>query len=97
MIFNYSILQAREDVSYKFSPWSGAKEKFSGGDYDTVYNGSVVLEDFVPEDEVLEMLFSMYNRDVKPKGYKGHNLSVSDVVKLNDNYYYCDFIDWKKI
>jgi len=44
----------------------------------------------------LEKLFCKYNID-HPAGYKGRSLSVSDVVKLNDKYYYCQPFGWDEI
>lgn len=62
--------------------------------YKCVYDGDMEFED-------LEDVFCIFNMR-HPDGFKGHSLSVSDIVKvLNDDRtktsYYCDSFGWKKI
>ena len=45
---------------------------------------------------LLESLFEEFNLR-HPKDFRGHSLSVSDIVKVNNNYYYCDSFGWKKL
>ena len=45
---------------------------------------------------LLESLFEEFNLR-HPKDFHGHSLSVSDIVKVNRTYYYCDSFGWKKI
>lgn len=46
--------------------------------------------------KTLENLFTTFNIN-HPENYHGHSLSVSDIVKLGDKYYFCDSIGWKEI
>lgn len=59
--------------------------------YDLVYSGLLTLQG--SNDEVLESLFEKFNRD-RPADFKGHSMSVSDVVVLSRNgvttSHYCD-------
>lgn len=63
--------------------------------YDLVYEGN-------PNCATLEDVFEMFNIN-HPKEYKGHSLSVSDIVKVvghkevEDGYYFCDSLGWKKL
>lgn len=45
---------------------------------------------------LLEGLFEEFNLR-HPHDFHGHSLSVSDIVKVNNDYYYCDSFGWKKI
>jgi hypothetical protein len=38
----------------------------------------------------------MFNLE-HPKDFRGHSLSVSDIVQMEDEFYYCDSFGWKKI
>ena len=46
--------------------------------------------------DILEELFELLNIN-HPVDYKGHSLSVSDIILLNGKYYYCDAYGWKEI
>ena len=49
----------------------------------------------------LEAIFTAFNLTAfsrnHPIGFRGHSLSVSDVVSLNGEYYFCDSFGFKKI
>ena len=59
-----------------------------------------VYSDDVPYDKSVEMfleyLFKKFNLD-RPIDFGGHSMSVSDIVKINGKYYFCDSIGWKNI
>lgn len=46
--------------------------------------------------EYLDDLFIDLNCN-RPSDFKGHSLSVSDVVVVDGNAYYCDSFGWQKI
>lgn len=59
-------------------------------DYKLVYEGE-------EDDEVeLDDIFTKFNI-AHPEGFKGHSLSVSDVVELDGKYYYCDDMGWEEV
>lgn len=103
----YHVYQTEAD--YAFIGWERAKEKFSLGDYKSVYSGELV--DSVScngeekrinqnDKEVLENLFEMFNLR-KPEDFQGRSLSVSDVVEIvrknRTRRYYCDRFGWMEI
>ena len=50
----------------------------------------------------LDHLYAIFNGTTLPNGYHGHNLSVSDIVGIqNDSgeweYHYCDLQGWKQV
>ena len=102
MYLDYSIYQIAKDSKNKFLSFN--KDTFDFSDYDIVYYHSKLVEvDMTPKEylknhseEILEEIFDKYNLDV-PKDFTGHSLSVSDVVEINGNYYYCDSFGWKNI
>ena len=65
------------------------QKKLDASIYDCVFDGNVETDD-------LDNLFMMCNLN-KPNGYVGRSMSVSDVVKMNDDYYYVDDIGFVKI
>lgn len=58
--------------------------------YSKVFDGEV-------ECENLEEVFAKFNSDDEKPGFTGHSMSVSDVVKLDDEAFFCDSIGFKKI
>lgn len=68
------------------------------GAYDNVYSGSI--DGFTDAGDVLEELFEVFNIR-HPADFKGHSLSVSDVVVLTEaglyEAYFCDFDGWTEI
>lgn len=58
--------------------------------YDVVFQGT--LED----DLDLEDIYMSFQGQ-KPEGYKGHSVSMSDVVEMEGKYYYCDRYGWTEI
>lgn len=96
----YTILQIRdveENISkqgWAFMGYEFAKEhNFSMDDYRVVYSGKIEGEKPM---EVLEDLFYVFNMK-HPKDFKGHSLSVSDIVILDGENYYCDRAGWRKM
>lgn len=75
------------ETKYAFLSWKTAATDFRFSDYEYVYGGySDSLEDIYAR-------FNMFH----PSDFKGHSLSVSDVVMFGDQYYYCDSIGWENI
>ena len=63
--------------------------QFSKNDYKVVYSGQMDVEDV--EDVYMRLQF------VKPNGYKGHSLSVSDVVFMDGKALFCDSYGFKDV
>jgi len=64
--------------------------------YKTVYSGEINTKNFSNVTGVLEELFRIFNIE-HPEDFRGHSLSVSDIVKLNDKYYFCDSYSWEEV
>lgn len=106
MIINTKIFQTK-DSRVAFMPWNflsdNIKKNFSLVKYDKVFEGDVNTEenDIQPEcvHSILDYLFCAFNVGSyrQDSGYTGHSLSVSDVVYVNGNYYYCDSLGWKQL
>lgn len=63
-------------------------------DYDVVFTGELLEE--CDELVMCEQLFTTFNIN-HPENFKGHSLSVSDIVKINENYYFCDNFGFVKL
>lgn len=94
----YTILQIEdvENVNYVFRDWDRAKKEFSISDYTVVYQGEERKSNYKKDTQLLERLFCKFNMD-HPDDFMGRSLSMSDVVVIGNNYYYCDTFGWKKI
>lgn len=99
--FDYEILinEDRETMFMKLD-WilDEIRSKIVLDDYEKAYEGTVEGE-INEEDDiifVLEEVYMIFNMK-HPKDYKNRSLSVSDVVKLNDDYYFVDSLGFKKI
>lgn len=75
----------------------GLKVKFEN--YHWVYGGTLPDEN-LSEEAMLEGLFCKFNTE-RPNGFRGHSLSVSDVIILKidgyGTYWYCDRFGFSKI
>lgn len=96
----YNIYQIRNirETRYAFRSWEEAETYFRFMDYKKVYSGDV--SDVDNASSALEKLFVKFNID-HPDDFRGHSLSVSDVVTIETGkgwkWFYCDDIGWKDI
>ena len=98
----YQILQVKESAEnsryIKFSSLEMLEHlglKVTRDMYEIVWEGEVDESETV--DGTLEDIFRRFNIGAKPEDYKGHSLSVSDIVRLDDKYYYCDSYSFEQI
>ena len=96
----YKLLQIKDfkNNNYMFMNYDWAKEKgFKLEDYEVVYEGEYfeVANDVIVLI-ILEDLFYTFNVN-RPKDFRGHSMSVSDVIYLDGKYYYTDSIGFKEV
>lgn len=99
----YRILQLdrdRESVSQNrkmFEPWE-VLNKCCGGfdirDYKEVYAGDHQTDKST--EVALDEIFEQFNLR-HPEDFRGHSLSVSDVVIMDNEIYFCDSFGWVKV
>ena len=95
----YQINMDRDNGNYSFTNYENTIRRTGGGIrssiYDCVFDGEVACKG-------LEEVYEKFNID-SPPGFKGHSLSVSDIVEIAESdsvekgYYFCDSIGFKKI
>lgn len=70
----------------------------SAADYDRVYECTTAGLGLanVPDSRLKEEIFRVFNID-KPADFKGHSLSVSDIVVLDGAAYYVDVYGFKQV
>lgn len=93
----YEIWQLkRENLrAYGFERYDWAKAHgFKLSDYEKTYDGEIEME--LDEEVALELIFKIFNLN-RPEDFKGHSLSVSDIVVLDGKKFYCDSWSWKAI
>ncbi len=78
-------------------PTFRVEEKCNLDDYNKVYEYIETFDDnIVSSNQKLEVIFEKFNIN-RPEDFKGHSLSVGDIVFLGEQAYVCDMIGWKKI
>lgn len=82
-----------EAIQIIFRPLSKATAYIEQGfqlAYDLLYSGEVTCGKDWSDGQVLERLFRIFNFD-HPADYKGHSLSISDIICLDGvKFYYCE-------
>ena len=95
---SFEIYQVKSGEEYHDKRFAGLSELIGTpnvADYDLVYSGKLSEIDVNAENknEILESIFTKFNID-RPEDFKGHSLSVSDVVVLHkddtDTAHYVD-------
>ena len=70
------------------------REGLSFRDYEKVYQSRTTVK--LPDNELLQLIFEkLYS--YPPEDYKGRKSSVSDIIRLDNKFYYCDSVGWKDI
>lgn len=95
----YQIRRVDETRDVRFEPYerllkAGIKPDFKT--YDKMYEADVSMLSGKNTGEKLESAFYVFNQE-RPEDFKGHSLSVSDVVVLDDTAYYVDSVGFKPL
>ena len=92
----YKIKQIKDlkNCDYAFMHYDWCKDKINLNDYEVAYEGEIEVTSSI--NNTLEELFEIFNIR-HPEDYKGRSLSVSDIVEIDGNNYYCDSIGWVKL
>ena len=91
----YQLKNNPENHAIRFEGYTLAEkhgEPAKPENYDLVYSGS--LDDFEDTNK-LEAIYTKFNLD-RPEDFKGHSLSVSDIIVMNNEAHYVDsygFVD----
>lgn len=99
--YYYEIYQVKAKEDFAFVEWDWAKKFcWSFKPYKMVWAG---FEDAKDDCDLLNYLFEKFNVN-HPKDFKGHSMSVSDIIKINytvdedkAKYYFCDACGWRDI
>lgn len=65
--------------------------------YNEVYVDDLYSSIFSKNNDILEEIYQKFNMGQKPESYKGHSLSVSDIVVLDGVNYYVDSFGFIKL
>ena len=98
----YQIKGGEEYHGIRFSDYSTLEKdgfKPNHEDYDMVYQGKKLKAD-IPDSELLESIYTIFNLE-HPEDFKGHSLSVSDVVVIGESdkstAYFVDSVGYKEL
>lgn len=96
MIYNVKIHQMKIEANNKFMPYDFTMKH--GGinlaDYEMIYEMRMMNNYGVERN--LDIVYEKLNL-YHPSDYKGHSLSVSDIIEINGDMYYVDSIGFKRI
>lgn len=109
-LIQYTILQLNDSERNHLKRFvgldyiKGGKSGVNANDYDVVYKGYTDIVDMTDEMQVFdkcEGLFTQFNVN-RPIEFKGHSMSVSDVIILRDNNgeeqaLYCDSVGFVRL
>lgn len=104
MIKIFQINSDKDINKVKFMPYKYVKE-FDFSIYDEVWSGDVSNSKYDFKYNSLDRVYEIFNL-YHPKDFKGHSLSISDVVQVinsdkrdnvEEGYYYCDSFGWEKL
>lgn len=93
----YEIYQLKEDtmeqVKLRFmaSDQAAALGGIHRENYQRTYTGE--MKAGTDSQRALDSIYTTFNVH-RPKEFTGHSLSVSDVVRLGDEWWYCDPYGW---
>lgn len=102
MIKNIRILQLKdttENHNFFFMPLRRLKKfglTVSLDNYESIYKEHIIVPDGEDDFDTLENLYIRF-QGLKPTTYRGHSLSVSDIVEIDGIHYYCDSIGFEKL
>ena len=96
-VFQINQQRDKDNVKFMNSDYIRNKVGYLTADiYDCVFSGDV-------DCHLLEEVYTVFNRDIRPEGFVEHSLSVSDVIQIIDSeeyepgFYFCDSIGWTKL
>lgn len=97
----YTIMQIKDlnTCKYLFMPYAFAikNDLLDLNDYEEVYRSSIHVDDGESLEHILDSIFTTFNV-FRPEDFKGHSMSVSDLVKLEDGrVFYCDSCGWVEV
>lgn len=98
---NFKIYQLKQDVNrdYKWAMLKEVKERklsVKRDNYNEVYAGGIDFKEDKNTYQALSDIHYIFNMD-HPESFKGHSLSVSDIVEIEGVNFYCDSFGWKVI
>ena len=82
-----------ENCAYAFRHYNLVKVKINLKDYEVVHEGEL---DYKEIPDALEELFEIFNVR-RPNDFKCRSMSVSDIVEVDGENYYCDAVGWVKL
>lgn len=94
----YSVYQT-DDRDIAFMRYDYVSDKFpeAFNNYKKVYDGVVLLKNNEDVDYALEDIFIQLNRDDRPNSQEMRSLSVSDIIYINNKYYYVDYVGFQEL
>ena len=96
-IYQLKVADQNRAVSFQsLANYTAEKGAPSATDYDRVYEYTALRIPGSDTETVLEYIFRTFNIE-KPADFKGHSLSVSDVVTLDGVAYYVDAYGFKRL
>lgn len=95
----YQVKETPKCYMVAYRSWKRVRDNFDFNNYKKVWNDTFEnLVDEIPENtnDKLDVIFNIFNVNHQ-RNFYGHSLSVSDIVKLDNEYFFCDSFGWENI
>ena len=97
----YQLLESKSVIGIRYMSLDrvkrgGEEGKLRRGNYCLVYSGEITPEKDETAEDMLERIFWRFNRE-KPQDFSGHSVSVSDVIALENDAWYCDSVGFQRL
>lgn len=95
MDYVVTIYQCGTDTPYVFQSYDYAKDKINLDDYKEVFGGSI-KDCHYSITQLLDKVFE-WGQGPIPHHFQCRSVSMSDIIKVNDKYYYVDTFGFKEV
>lgn len=87
-IYQMKLSEANRGIQFlSYETVMEMKPDLSLDDYDLKYSGTYNIGIRKTMKDILDGIYCVFNY-ARPSDFKGHSLSVSDIIRIEDKYYY---------
>ena len=94
-IYQLPVEHKAKFMGYEFAQKHNVMPKLE--DYNLVWEGQYPYSGGTPLWVTCDDIYLKFNAGRHPEGYKGHSISMSDVIEIDGKYFYCDSFGWEEV
>ena len=96
----YQVKETPKCYMFAYRSWEMIRDNFDFNNYKEVWNCNFEndIASIPSTNNIwnLDKIFETFNVN-HPRNFHRHSLSVSDIVKLDNEYFFCDSFGWENI